>query len=156
TSAALLFAQDVVQQIIGLLEGTTVYTYKSEALATLTINVPDPLSKKLKFSTQRDATPPTGSLQVTGILTDAEIPTAKALSPDPEWAKAIDCAGKQPSVFFNDALFGIFASDIAEAQKTLLAGDVTDANDPQYTAPGKRFYFVRKFLPFLREQLAQR
>ena len=155
TSAALLFGQDVVQQIIGLLEGTTVYTYKSAALAPLTINVPNSLSKKLKFSKQKDATPPTGSLQLTGILTDTEVPSAKALSPDPEWGKAIDCAGKQPSVFFSNALFGIFSADIAEAQQTLLAGDVTDPGDQKYTAPGKRFYFLQKFLPFLREQLAQ-
>ena len=83
TKAGLLFEQPVVEQIIGLLEGTTVYTYTSPALATLTINVPDTLSKKLKYSNQKDATPPTASIQVTGILTDTEETQAKALSTDP-------------------------------------------------------------------------
>src|SRR5262249_8475422 len=91
TKAGLLFEQPLVEQIIGLLEGTTVYTYPSAALATLAINVPDTLSKKLKFNKQNDATPPTANIQVTGILTDTEVAQAKGLSPDPDWAKAIEC-----------------------------------------------------------------
>ena len=161
TKAGLLFEQPIVEQIIGLLEGATVYTYPpppqapSQALGALTISVPDPLSKKLVFSKPKGASPPTAFIQITGILTDSEAVQAKGLSPDPEWSKAIDCASKQPLLFFNDVLFGIF-SDQAGAKTALLAGDVTDPNDAQYTAPGKRFYFLQNFLPFLREQLAQR
>ena len=51
--AGLLFEQPVVEQIIGLLEGTTVYT--TNAPPDLTISLPDTdtLSKKLKYSDQR-------------------------------------------------------------------------------------------------------
>jgi hypothetical protein len=154
-AATLLFGQDIVEQIIGLLEGTSVYTYKSKDLATLSIKVPDSLSKKLKFSTQKDTAQPMASVQVTGILTDTEVTEANKLAADPRWAKALDCVGKEPHLFLNDALFAVF-SDTAGLLKTLLAGDVADSNDPQYTAPGKRLYFLQKFLPFLRAQLAQR
>lgn len=159
TKAGLLFEQPVVEQIIGLLEGTTVYTYTSQTLAAITINVPVTLSKKLAYGKPKDASPPTAFTQVTGILTDTEVAQAVGLSPDPEWAKAIDCAGKQPLLFFNDVLFGIF-TDQAGVKTTLLAGDFADPNDPadltKNSAPGKRLYFLHNFLPFLRQRLAER
>jgi DNA-binding transcriptional MerR regulator len=156
--AGLLFEATVVEQIIGLLEGTSIYI--NSAPPGLSISVPDTdtLSKKLKYSEQKNVTPLTASIQVTGILTAAEITQAKALSNNPVWQKAIDCANNQSKNVFNDALSGIF-TDTANAQKILLAGDVnnpTNAQDPANTAPDKRFYFLQVFLPFLREQLSQR
>ena len=99
SEAGLLFEQPVVEQMIGLLEGTTVYTYTSQALAPITVTVPDPLSKKLAYGKPKNVSPPTAFIQVTGILTDSEVVQAKGLSADPEWSKAIDCAGKQPLRF---------------------------------------------------------
>jgi hypothetical protein len=151
----LLFEQTVVEQIIGLLEGTTVYT--TNAPENL-VFVPDALGKKIKYSNQPKATPPTAAIQVTGILTDGEITHAKAAFSHLLWPKAIDRVGKQAKNLLNDALFGIF-SDKTEAQKALLVGDFanpTDPQDPANTAPDKRFYFLRNFLPFLRERLSQR
>ena len=156
TKIGLLFEPAVVEQIIGLLEGTTVYT--TNAPLNLTITIPEAqktLAKKLKYSNQKDATPPSAGLQVTGILTPEEQAQAKALSSDPAWAKAIDRVGKQPKNIFNDALLGVFPEQEREAAKTtLLAGDVLppDGN----TALDKRFYFLQHFLPFLRQQLAHR
>lgn len=58
----------------------------------------------------------------------------------------------------NDALFGIF-SDMMGAQKVLLVGDFANPDNPQdpaNTAPDKRLYFLKNFLPFLRKRLSQR
>jgi hypothetical protein len=158
--AGLLFEQMVVDRIVGLLEGTTVYS--TNAPANLSITIPDALANKLKYTNQKDATPPTASIQVTGILTDGEANQAKALSSLPEWPKAIDRVGKQARNFFNDVLFGIFPNK-DEASRNLLAGDVNVPPDPQNpnatdanTAPAKRLYFLRFFMAFLRERLAQR
>lgn len=170
TKAGLFFEPSVVEQIIGLLEGTTVYS--TNAPLNLTIDIPESqktLAKKLKYSYQKDATPPSAGLQVTGILTDEERAQAKALSSNPEWAKAIDRISKQPKNIFNDALLGIFSKQNAretnsnlpatqcppkpeenEAKIKLLAGD--DGN----TSLDKRFYFLHHFLPFLRQRLAHR
>jgi len=158
TKAGLLFEQSVVEQIVGLLEGTSVYTTNAPVGQTIIIKDTDPLSEKLKYIDTKDAV--SASIQVTGILTDDEKMEAKALSNHSDWPKAIDRVGKQPlHVVFNDVLFGIFANKIAEAQNILLAGDYTNPTDPQdtqNTAPGKRFYFLHNFIPFLRERLYQR
>ncbi|MEH2358568.1 neuraminidase-like domain-containing protein [Nostoc sp.] len=172
--AGLFFEPSVVEQILGLLEGTTVYA--TNAPLNLTINIPESqktLAKKLKYSNQKDATPPSAGLQVMGILTEEEKTQAKALSSDPNWANAIDRISKQPKNIFNDALSGIFPNkntgktdtnlsaaqcppqpEENEPKSKLLAGDVLppDGN----TALNKRFDFLKYFLPFLRQRLAHR
>jgi hypothetical protein len=165
--SGLVFEQHVVEQIIGLLEGTTVYTTNAPANLTndpanSTFTIPETLGKKLKYNNQKDATPPHATIQAQGILTEAERSQAKALSSHPNWAKAIDRVGKQALNFFNDVLFGVFPSQ-DEAKEKLLAGDISVQVDqpapPQpdpNTAPMKRLYFLQHFLPFLRRRLAQR
>jgi len=156
--AGLLYDQSVVEQIITLLEGTTVYP--TNAPANQVVKIPDALKSKLKYSNQKDASPPAATIQVTGIFTDAEKALAKTLSNDSGWAKAIDRVGKKALQFFNDKLFGIFPS-MDEAKAKLLAGDANVPPDPQNpsatdanTAPDKRFYFLQHFMPFLRQRLA--
>jgi hypothetical protein len=160
TKAGLLFEQLVVEQVIGLLEGTTVYS--TNAPANLTITIPDALSKKLKYNNQQNANPPAATIQVTGILTEVEQAQAKTLAGSPGWAKAIDRVGKQALNFFNDVLFGIFP-DVTAAKAVLLAGDANlpaNQQDPTQpdtsTAPAKRFYFLQYFMPFLRQRLTHR
>ena len=161
TKAGLLFEQSVVEQIVGLLEGTRVYTTNAPAGQTITIKDADPLSKKLKYTDKKDAVP--AFIQVTGILTEEEKTKAKALSNHADWSKAIDRVGKQAHHFFDDFLFGIFLHNKDDAIKNLLAGDVNVPPDPQNpaatdanTAPAKRYYFLQYFMPFLRERLYQR
>ncbi len=158
--AGLLFEPGVVEQIIGLLDGTTVYT--TNAPSNLTITIPDALSKKLKYNNQQNANPPTATIQVTGILTEDERAQAKTLAASPGWAKAIDRVGKHALNFFNDVLFGIFP-DVTAAKAILLAGDVNlpaNQQDPTQpdtnTAPAKWFYFLQYFMPFLRQRLTHR
>jgi hypothetical protein len=157
---SLLFDQNTVTGIIALLQGTTVYSTNApvnlvSSADEFTAKLTGTLAKKLKYDFAN------GGIQVTGILTTAEITNAKALFNPPEWAKAIDRAGKQPLYYFNDVLTGIFSSNPDEAKQVLLQGDInlTDAEqDPMNpvanTAPIKREYFLEKFLPFLREQLS--
>jgi Tc toxin complex TcA C-terminal TcB-binding domain/ABC toxin N-terminal region/Neuraminidase-like domain/Putative peptidoglycan binding domain len=152
--AGLLFNQEVIERLIGLLEGTTVY--KTNASLSQTIVIPDALANKLKYSSTA------GALQVTGILTDAETTQANDLSKESAWSEAIKRAARQAVHFFDDVLFGIF-SNPGEAKTKLLAGDVNVPPDPQNpaaidnnTAGKKRFYFLQQFMPFLRQQLAHR
>ncbi len=161
--AGLLFEQSVVEQILGLLEGTTVYT--TNAPANQTITVPDNLAAKIRYINQKDANPPQATIQITGILTDAEQEQAKTLSNHPEWTKAFDRVAKQAENFFNDVLFGIFpdAKLAKEAKDELLAGDVNlppegqDSSTPvSNTAVQKRFFFLQHFILFLRKQLSHR
>ncbi len=158
--AGLLFEQSDVEKIIGLLEGTTVYT--TNAPANQTISIPDNLAAKIQYKNQADAIPPQATIQVTGILTDAEQEQAKALSSHPEWAKAFERVAKQAENFFNDVLFGIFP-DMELAKSELLAGDVNlpseeqDSSTPVLnTAVQKRFFFLQHFILFLRKQLSHR
>jgi hypothetical protein len=151
----LVFDQGTVDQVIALLDGTTVYT--TNAPPSQTIAIPDPLAKKLSYTDQANASPPQASIHVIGIFTDAELTLAKSLSNLPAWAQAIDRAGKQARTFFNDVLGGIFADANAAVQQ-LLAGDVlmTDPQDTANTAPQKRVFFLKSFLPFLRKRLSHR
>lgn len=158
--AGLLYEQSVVEQILGLLEGTTIYT--TNAPVNQTITIPEALAKRLKYSNQPGAIVPKATIQVTGILTDSEKTQANALSSHPKWAEAIDRVGKQAKNVFNNVLSGIFP-DKDKAIKNLLAPDINLPPDPQNpaatddnTALAKRFYFLKHFLPFLRRRLAQR
>ncbi|CAG9932011.1 neuraminidase-like domain-containing protein [Candidatus Nitrotoga arctica] len=158
--AGLLYEPATVEKIIGLLEGTTVYT--TNAPVDPAIVIPETFTK-LKYSMQKDpAKPPGAAIQVTGILTDTEKTQAKTFSNNAGWAPALDRVGKQAQQFFNDNVFGIF-SNSADAIVNLLAGDINvppDPNNPAVTnantALGKRFYFLKFFLPFLRQRLAHR
>ena len=158
--AGLLYEPATVEKIIGLLEGTTVHT--TNAPVDPAIVIPETFTK-LKYSMQKDpAKPPSASIQVTGILTDAEKTQAKTFSNNTGWAPALDRVGKQAQQFFNDNVFGIFTNS-ADAIVNLLAGDINvppDPNNPATsdanTALGKRFYFLKFFLPFLRQRLAHR
>jgi hypothetical protein len=164
----MLFEAAVVEQIVGLLEGTTVYTTNAPRDLMITmaeglpITVDDPqstLAIKLKYINLKNATPPSASLQVIGILTDKEKQLAVTLSNDSGWLNALDRMGKKARQFFNDSLVAIFPAPV-EAATSLLAGDVNVPPNPDHplatdknTASGKRFYFLEYFMPFLRQQL---
>jgi hypothetical protein len=160
TTVALLFEQPIVEQIIGLLDGTT--SYSTNAPVGLPVTVPAALATKLRYSSQANAMPPTATVQASGILTDSEVALAKTLAGAPEWVTAIDRLGRQPRRFFDDTLRGLFP-DPVEARQNLLAGDVTPPSEAQPppagdspTAPSKRCYFLHHFLPQLRKRLARR
>ncbi|MGH1552099.1 hypothetical protein ACRAWF_07855 [Streptomyces sp. L7] len=158
TAAGLVFDQAVVQSLVGLLDGTTVYT--TNAPAGLNLDIPDDLAGVLAYVPRPQTTPPSAVLQVTGILTPEASAKAKTLSALPAWSAAIDRAAAQPRRFFTESLRALF-DDPEDAAQKLLAGDSNPPLDPNTptpatgapptgTAPRKRLYFLRAFLPQLR------
>lgn len=171
TLAALCFDPQTVAQIIGLVQGTTVYT--TSAPTGLSITFPEILKSKITYSDDKVSVPPKGVLNVTGLLTDSEKAAAKKLADVDEWSKAIDRIGKQAGHFFDNYLFGVFPND-ADAKAILLAGDILPPassppapSTPSTTSPpaptvdnstsaGKRIRFLEGFMPFLRKILTER
>ncbi len=166
SKTALIYPAEVTEKIIGLLEGTTVYSTKAPVdlvahNGEFEQKLSAGLKKKLKYNFVA------GAIQVTGLLTNTETVDAKALFNNTDWAKAFDQIGKKTVLLYNDVLKDILpkpegnGADIAKI--TLLQGDVNvpdEQQDPQNpisnTAPLKRDYFLKHFLPYLRAQLKHR
>jgi hypothetical protein len=148
----LLFGQTTAADILSFLEGTKVYS--TNAPTHIAVTIPDNLKGKLRYVTT--GTPP--SLQSVGQLTANEIGQAKALGgQDEKWSAAIDRLSKQAVTFFKTILSPIFP-DAAAAKAVLISGDVAaSATDPSAldTGPGKRFFFLQAFIPFLKKQLTK-
>jgi len=164
TKTGLVFETGIVEKIIGLLEGTNVLTTNAPKNLDVTLLDTQTLKKKLKY----DKT--LGSIQITGILTEAEVNDFKAISNDPKWIEALTRIQKQQNKLFKELLSGVFehektkaAPEKAQLETIIKAGDVSipldnipegeaDAN----TAPQKRVAFLEIFLPYLRQQLTHR
>jgi hypothetical protein len=145
TDLAQLFTTTVTAQILGLLQGTTVYSTNAPqnlvtSSAAFTALLTGTLATKIKYDYVG------GGVQVTGILTAQEVTAAKALFPSADWASAIDRLGQQPIGFFNDVLYGIVTNPLD--QQAILQGDVATV-----TVPIKLFTFLKVYIPFLRERL---
>lgn len=162
TKTALLYDSVTTDKIMSLLEGTTIYTTNAPVnLVTKQSDFTSKLTGSLVTKLKYDFV--AGSLQVTGILSAAETTAAKAVFSDAGWASAFDRIAKQPLYLYKDVLAGIFPIPAAPpdpAQTVLLQGDsnLTDAEqDPGNiipdTAPIKRVYFIKAFLPYLRTKL---
>ncbi|MFZ6014529.1 MAG: hypothetical protein ACOYXT_29590, partial [Bacteroidota bacterium] len=122
------------------------------------------LKNKLKY----DATE--GAIQITGILTEAEVLDFKALSNDPGWSLALTRVEKQQAKLFKELLSGIFEHEKTKTQaekdqlKTIIsAGDITipleaipEGQADTNTAPQKRSAFLAIFMPYLRQELTHR
>jgi len=142
TNATLLLDPTLVQQIIGFLDGTTVYT--TNAPAGLTITIPADLAQKLTY-TNAGAN---STVSTVGQLTPSQVTEAKALTSNTAWSSAIDRLGKQGLQFFNQNLAGIF-TNAADA----IANLVTPGDDGTNSA-AKRLYFLTYFIPYLTGQLS--
>ena len=155
--AGLVFEPAVVERIVGLVEGSAVYS--TNAPSGLSVTVPDALEKRVKHLPGKSVagSPPTaGQAQMVGVLSPADTVAARALSPDPGWGSAVDRLVKQPRRLFDDALFGLFPAgdpNADAARATLLAEDVLTGEGA--TPPKKRRAFLSRLLPFLRERLAR-
>ncbi|PGE39774.1 hypothetical protein COM60_08350 [Bacillus toyonensis] len=164
TKTSLLFETGTVEKIIGILEGTNVYTNNAPKNLNVTLLDTSTLKSKLKY----DKT--LGSIQITGILTESEVTDYKAISNNPEWIKALKCIQKQQEKLFKELLSGIFdneqtitGADKEKLEEKIKMGDITipldkipvGELDPN-TAPQKRVAFLEIFLPYLRQQLTHR
>lgn len=150
---SLLYDQDAVNTIIGLLEGTKVYITNAPGNLDIMIIPGNSLYAKLKYE------PTKSSIQVTGILTDAEVAAYNALSNDDGWQKALVRIQKQQQKLFKQLLDPVFSA----VKDVLMQGDISipaeqipeGIADPD-TAPVKRLAFLNVFLPYLRQQLRHR
>lgn len=161
--ASLLFDTSTVGKIIGLLEGTSIYT--TNAPKNLEIVLPD-TSLKTKFLYSKTL----GSIQVTGILTEAEELACKALITNTEWNASLARIRKQQNRLFKELLSGVFGGEKSKTpeekavlETVIMSGDVrisleqVPEGDPNpNTAPQKRKAFLEIFLPYLRQQLTHR
>jgi Tc toxin complex TcA C-terminal TcB-binding domain/Neuraminidase-like domain len=167
SKAALLFDPSVVVQIMGILEGTSVYI--TTAPKDLTITLADDKSLKKKFKYDKTG----GHVQITGILTDAERMDFKGLRLlDADWQNVLIRLDNQQNKDFKTALYTVFEAEkakqgrrgIVEAAESIIkAGDISLALDqiPEgqpdtNTAVQKRVAFLNVFLPYLRQELTHR
>lgn len=164
TKASLLFDAEVVEKIISLLEGTAIFTTNAPKNIIYTLGADKTLSKKLVYNGV------VGSVQITGILTEAESIDYKALSNDPNWTPALTRIEKQQKKLFKELLSGVFenektrtAAEKTASETSIKGGDISIAIDqiPEgqedtNTAPKKRVDFLAIFLPYLRQELTHR
>ena len=74
--------------------------YSTNAPASLDITVPPSLATVFRYVSNPKATPPTATVEATGILPPEAIAVAKNLSPIPAWAAAVDRIDARPQRFF--------------------------------------------------------
>lgn len=165
TKASLLFETGIVEKVVGLLEGTNVFTINGPKNVDVTLLDTKTLKKKLKY--KKDS----GNIQITGILTGPEEEDFMAINKSSDWTMALTCIQKQQEKLFKELLSGIFENEksITEVEKEKLkaimkSGDITIPLDnlsnvegtDTNTAPKKRAAFLKLFLPYLRQQLFRR
>ncbi|MDR6782684.1 DNA-binding transcriptional MerR regulator [Pedobacter africanus] len=151
SKATLLFETDRAEQLISILEGTTVYSTSAPLLAdtVLTDSATLGAALKLKIKYRRNDDTGTGSLQVNGALTANELAELEGAVPGTNaWTQAVAEIKRQQDELFNDILAGIFVTSPVET--TLLKSENNTSSAPQ-----KRIAFLEVFLPYLREKLIQ-
>lgn len=165
TKTGLLFETGTVEKIVGLLEGTNVFTTRN-APKNLEFALPD--SNTLKNKLKYDKT--LGTIQIIGILTEAEVADYMALFNNVGWTKALLRIQKQQEKLFKELLWGIVENEKtktgvekAQLEAIIKAGDINIALDKipagemdLNTAPRKRAAFLEIFLPYLRQELSHR
>ena len=147
SKAALLYEADRVEQIISIVEGTTMFS-TSAPIFPDDPNIPANLKSKVKYIKTANAT--SASLQVNGALVTDELTRLKGAVPNNSsaWNKVVAEIEKLQNELFNDILSGIFTANSAE--ETVLKSE-----NNAVSAPVKRIAFLKVFLPYLRERLIQ-
>jgi Tc toxin complex TcA C-terminal TcB-binding domain/Neuraminidase-like domain/Salmonella virulence plasmid 28.1kDa A protein len=178
---SLLYDGAIVEQIVTLVQGTTVYLDNTRRKFSTKLNDTDQMAitgcllKRQKeeekkpggeFQTflQRVQFSGIKGLQITGILSESDRNWVSALADLIGDADAREnfliAANKmfaQPQRFFEDALALIFVKDPTAAQEVLLATDIVNTENPEQDSGfQKRVYLIRAFMPYLREMLRQR
>ncbi|MDN5940454.1 MAG: hypothetical protein L0H94_01110 [Nitrospira sp.] len=179
---SLLFDGTVVDAIINLVQGTTVYqdTTRNKYTATLEESDREALSAFLLEERKKEEATPGGEfqnflqrvqfsgergLQVTGILSESDRTRLSELATLPGTADerdrfqiAVNKMLGQPTLFFDDVLAPMFpeAEDNVNAKTLLLAPDSHPENGSDDSASTKRVFLAQTFLPYLREQLRLR
>lgn len=162
--ASLLFDAESVETIVGLLEGSGRYTTNAPKHAAFVLPESLSLSRKLTYDEAK------GTVQIKGILTEAEAADYRALVAGAAWASALARIEKQQEKPFKALLSGVFAQESTKSaaekaawEAEIRAGDVAvpvdqipEGEEDPNTAPRKRAAFLGIFLPYLRQQLSRR
>lgn len=177
---SLLLDDAVVNQILNLVQGTTVYedNTRRKFSANLTESDRDAIIAFILVERKKEAEEPGGEfetflrkvrfsvakgLQVTGILgasdRDKLFSLADLIEDEDDREKFLIAAEKmlaQPELFFDDALASIFNDDTDSAKTIILAEDIVDSQGDDISAIEKRAFLTRGYLPYLREHLRRR
>lgn len=153
--ALLVFDPAVVEDILGLIEGAKVFT--TNAPPGLVVDATK-APMKLAYKDPPTAQNRRVTLSVTGCLTDAEMATATGLFPgNSDWSAALARLKTQAVRLVKQDLGKVVGDDeLDNATKILTQGDVpatTGDNPDPGTAPTKRAYFMKEFMPYLRSYL---
>lgn len=159
--STLIFEPTMVDDIVGLIEGTKLYT--TNAPVGLVI---DPAKATAKLVYKDPLTPPNrrATLSSTGCLTEEETSAALGLFPgNTAWAAAVARLQTQAVKLVERTLSALFSANLDEAVHVLTQGDVpasepvssSEPGDPG-TAPAKRNFFMKRLLPFIRNYLYSR
>jgi hypothetical protein len=153
--ALLIFDPAVVEDVLGLIEGTKIFTTNAPSgLVVDATKAPTKLAYRDSLAPQnRRAT-----LSVTGCLTDAEIAAAAGLFlGNSDWSAALARLKTQAVRLVKQNLGRVVGDDeLDSATEILTQGDVpatTEENTNPGTAPTKRAYFMTRFMPYLRSYL---
>ncbi|KAM6504796.1 hypothetical protein FSOLCH5_015286 [Fusarium solani] len=150
--AALILDPPVADDIMGLIEGTKVFTTNAPAgLALGGVQI----SSKIVYKDSDTTSSRGATLSVKGCLTDSEMATALAIFLGNDgWESALRRLQRQAENLIKNTLAAVFSEDANAAVEALTQGDVAAANpgDPETALP-KRVFFMRKLMPFLRSRL---
>ena len=158
---------DPINTAIGILEGSTNYTRSAGIPPKLDVEIPSELKSKAKIVRTGKEKEIKAKLTITGLLSNKETATLKALSDNELWIKAIDFAALKAKRDYRVVFSSIFsqAKDLDEIGKILLAFDnnvdVTPENaesfDPKTSSKYvKRHAFLKLFVPVLRRFLSKK
>ncbi|WP_109302587.1 neuraminidase-like domain-containing protein [Aquimarina sp. AU474] len=167
TKAVLLYPQELVEKIIGIIEGMNPFITNTPKNLTIEIAEGKTLKNKLRYNPEK------GNIQITGILSQAETTDYNSLTNDPKWGEALERIEKQQSKLFKEVLFHVFETEkqksperkieVEAAEVILKSGDIlvpfeeiNEGEEDPNTAPKKSRAFMNVFLPYLRDQLTHR
>jgi len=136
-----IYDPDVMDKIVALVEGVTVYS--TNVSAGLTIAVDSDITTKVQYVDNGV----NSKVIITGILTQVEKDHYYTLTSDPEWSLALDRINSQIQLFFEDTFYALI-TDPAE-RDMLLSGDDIDAN----SNIDKALLILDNFMPYLRTVL---
>ncbi|MFC2146444.1 Tc toxin subunit A, partial [Acidobacteriota bacterium] len=145
----LFFPPEVVEQLMAILEGTSQFTTITE----MNLAVEIPVELKEKYSYIKGS----GRLTCTGVMTDSEKDTLKALDGVTiSFEEALDELYKMPEDFIRGNFYGVFATDMDEAISELLRRSETPSTSKEELEEKlneKVQYVYKHFIPLLRQKL---
>ena len=120
SKASLLFETEMVEKIIGILEGTHVFKTNAPKDIDIVLSETSTLKNKLKYDKV------SRTIQITGILTEAEVFDYKAINNSSEWISSLTRIQKQQDRLFKELLSGVIEQQIkTEEERVFLENNIS-------------------------------